>query len=93
MALQLYRDKRNFQRTPEPRGKTAKSRGMSFVIHKHAARRIQSEKYMPIRQALHIVAAIVWHAPQNSTRGPRQGQHFGGRAEIRDQNATLFLFG
>ena len=40
MALEIYRDKRNFQRTPEPRGVTGKSRGSSFVIQKHAARRL-----------------------------------------------------
>ncbi|MGZ8426485.1 MAG: hypothetical protein ACXWYD_16170 [Candidatus Binatia bacterium] len=39
MALDIYRRKRDFHRTPEPRGVTGKSRGTSFVIHKHAARR------------------------------------------------------
>ena len=41
MALTTYRKKRDFQTTPEPRGKKAKSpAGDSFVIQKHAARRL-----------------------------------------------------
>ena len=41
MALTAYRKKRDFQTTPEPRGKRAKSAaGDSFVIQKHAARRL-----------------------------------------------------
>ncbi len=41
MALNTYRKKRDFQSTPEPRGKRAKSSGGdSFVIQKHAARRL-----------------------------------------------------
>lgn len=41
MALETYRKKRDFQTTPEPRGKRAKSSaGDSFVIQKHAARQL-----------------------------------------------------
>ena len=41
MALSAYRKKRDFHTTPEPRGKRAKSAGGdSFVIQKHAARRL-----------------------------------------------------
>lgn len=41
MALTAYRKKRDFQATPEPRGKKARSTGGdSFVIQKHAARRL-----------------------------------------------------
>jgi bifunctional non-homologous end joining protein LigD len=41
MALTQYRKKRDFQTTPEPRGKRSKSAGGdSFVIQKHAARRL-----------------------------------------------------
>ncbi|HUG93798.1 MAG TPA: DNA ligase D [Planctomycetaceae bacterium] len=40
MALREYRRKRNFQRTPEPRGKAAAKGGRSFVVQKHAARRL-----------------------------------------------------
>lgn len=42
MALETYRQKRNFGRTPEPEGRAArtKSSGNSFVIQKHDARRL-----------------------------------------------------
>ena len=40
MSLQTYNAKRNFSRTAEPKGKVAKSEGRSFVIQKHAARRL-----------------------------------------------------
>ena len=37
-SLQRYRDKRNFERTPEPRGIVTPSQGpLRFVIQKHAA--------------------------------------------------------
>src|SRR5262245_25591021 len=37
MGLREYQRKRHFQRTPEPRGKKAAKKGMSFVVQKHAA--------------------------------------------------------
>src|SRR5436309_5694677 len=39
MALERYREKRDFRITPEPRGRVVrqKSRGLSFVVQKHAA--------------------------------------------------------
>ncbi len=41
MALDTYRGKRNFKRTPEPRGgKGRKAAGKRFVVQKHAARRL-----------------------------------------------------
>src|SRR5688500_15405870 len=41
MALQQYWRKRDFERTPEPRGKrTQKAERQRFVIQKHAARRL-----------------------------------------------------
>lgn len=41
MSLKEYRRKRNFRGTPEPRGKIAKrSRGLRFVVQKHAATRL-----------------------------------------------------
>ena len=39
MALEIYRRKRDLHRTPEPRGVTGESRGTSFGILKHGARR------------------------------------------------------
>ena len=40
MALEIYRKKRQFGVTPEPRGRTAPREGHRYVIQKHAARRL-----------------------------------------------------
>jgi bifunctional non-homologous end joining protein LigD len=40
VSLQLYRKKRKFDVTPEPRGAAARTKGNQFVIQKHAARRL-----------------------------------------------------
>jgi DNA ligase D-like protein (predicted 3'-phosphoesterase) len=40
MNLQVYRKKRNFDVTPEPRGRTGRAKGGRYVIQKHAARRL-----------------------------------------------------
>jgi bifunctional non-homologous end joining protein LigD len=40
MALETYNAKRNFERTAEPKGELASKEGHSFVIQKHAARRL-----------------------------------------------------
>ena len=40
VGLQVYRRKRKFDLTPEPRGRVHRSAGHQFVIQKHAARRL-----------------------------------------------------
>lgn len=40
MGLQLYNQKRDFAKTPEPAGKASKAKGHSFVIQKHDATRL-----------------------------------------------------
>src|SRR5437660_4561760 len=40
MGLQTYRQKRQFDITPEPRGQTQRGNGNRYVIQKHAARRL-----------------------------------------------------
>ncbi len=40
MGLQVYRKKRKFDVTPEPRGQAARGKGNWFVVQKHAARRL-----------------------------------------------------
>ncbi|HWA48699.1 MAG TPA: DNA ligase D [Dongiaceae bacterium] len=40
MALEVYRKKRDFKKTPEPAGRKARKKGNSFVIQKHDARRL-----------------------------------------------------
>ena len=65
-TLQTYREKRNFKATPEPRGKTARSRkkdvaGGQFVIQKHAARRLHYDLRLEVDGVLKSWAV---------TRGP-----------------------
>lgn len=40
MALDTYRQKRDFTRTPEPKGASRRAAGNSFVVQKHDARRL-----------------------------------------------------
>ncbi len=40
MALEVYRQKRNFGTTPEPKGRKARRSGNSFVVQKHDATRL-----------------------------------------------------
>jgi bifunctional non-homologous end joining protein LigD len=40
MDLKVYRKKRKFDVTPEPRGRATTTKGNSFVVQKHAARRL-----------------------------------------------------
>ncbi|MCB4769806.1 DNA ligase D [Ancylobacter sp. Lp-2] len=40
MALDIYRRKRNFDATPEPRGRPSRQAGHAYLIQKHAARRL-----------------------------------------------------
>lgn len=40
MALETYNQKRDFKLSPEPKGRKTKTAGNSFVIQKHAARRL-----------------------------------------------------
>jgi DNA ligase D-like protein (predicted 3'-phosphoesterase) len=40
VGLQTYRKKRQFDVTPEPRGRVGRAKGNQFVIQKHAARRL-----------------------------------------------------
>jgi bifunctional non-homologous end joining protein LigD len=40
VGLQAYHKKRRFDTTPEPRGKTSRRKGHSFVMQKHAATRL-----------------------------------------------------
>ena len=40
MALEKYRGKRDFNRTPEPGGQSSGSGGSRFVVHRHQARHL-----------------------------------------------------
>lgn len=60
-ALEIYRQKRRFDRTPEPAGTSAAETGSLFVIHKHAARRLHYDLRLQFGDALKSWAV---------TRGP-----------------------
>lgn len=61
MALDVYRRKRDFAATPEPKGKVARKSGASFVIQKHAARRLHYDFRLELDGVL-----VSWAV----TRGP-----------------------
>lgn len=61
MALERYAAKRDFQRTPEPRGRPAKGGGRLYVIQKHAARRLHYDLRLELNGVLKSWAV---------TRGP-----------------------
>jgi DNA ligase D len=59
--LEIYRQKRRFDRTPEPAGTSAAGTGSLFVIHKHAATRLHYDLRLQFGDALKSWAV---------TRGP-----------------------
>jgi len=61
MALETYRRKRNFTTTPEPKGRRGRKGGNSFVIQKHAARRLHYDFRLEVDGVLRSWAV---------TRGP-----------------------
>lgn len=62
MALETYQQKRDFKKTPEPKGKPAKrAKGNSFVIQKHDARRLHYDLRLEMDGVL-----VSWAV----TRGP-----------------------
>jgi bifunctional non-homologous end joining protein LigD len=61
MSLETYREKRDFTKSPEPKGRKGKAAGNSFVIQKHAARRLHYDLRLE-----HGGALLSWAV----TRGP-----------------------
>src|SRR5271168_4648041 len=59
MGLQVYRKKRNFSVTPEPRGRKQSRAGGRFVIQKHAARRLHYDLRLELDGVL-----LSWAVPQ-----------------------------
>lgn len=58
--LEKYQEKRNFQKTSEPRGKAVKSEGDRFVIQKHSARTLHYDVRLEIEGVLKS-----WAVPKN----------------------------
>lgn len=68
MGLREYQRKRNFSRTPEPEGSVrASSEGHSYVIHKHAARRLHYDLRLELDGVL-----VSWAIPKGPSLDPKE---------------------
>jgi bifunctional non-homologous end joining protein LigD len=68
MGLAAYRAKRSFDRTPEPAPKRARSKtGHSFVVQKHAARRLHYDFRLELDGVL-----LSWAVPKGPSTDPKE---------------------
>src|SRR3954454_22139933 len=75
-SLQRYREKRDFERTPEPAGEVGDGRGRArFVVQRHRARRLHYDFRLEIDGVL-----VSWGGPKGLTLDPRQ-RHLAVRVE------------
>ena len=75
-SLQRYRQKRDFERTPEPVGEVADGDGRPrFVVQRHRARRLHYDFRLEIGGVL-----VSWAVPKGLTLDPRQ-RHLAVRVE------------
>lgn len=66
MTLDAYRRKRDFRRSPEPRGKAARRAGYQYVIQKHDARRLHYDFRLELDGVLKS-----WAVPKGPSLDPR----------------------
>jgi bifunctional non-homologous end joining protein LigD len=65
VSLSRYRQKRDFETTAEPRGKRGKQPGFSFVVQKHAARRLHYDFRLELNGVL-----LSWAIPKGPSLDP-----------------------
>src|SRR5438132_1525246 len=69
MGLREYHRKRDFAKTPEPRGREAPAAGDSFVVQKHAATRLHYDFRLEMEGVLRS-----WAIPKGPSLDPSQAR-------------------